>query len=277
MIDGVSVMLLAQKELRDAIRNRWFMLYAAGFIALTLALSWISLAGSSGYGVSGFSRTTAGMVNLVLLIVPLMGLTLGALAVAGERERGELAAMLAQPVSLLELLLGKYIGLSLALVAALSIGFGLSSLVIVSQSRAGSVDSYLLMAGITAMLALGSLSAGFLLSAGLGRGATALGAALLLWLTFAFLSDLGLMGMALTGSLGTAGLFTAAVINPLQVFKIAVILGIRDNLEVLGPAGAFAVRTYGDALLPLLLVILSAWIVLPLGVAYPLARRRGAI
>ncbi|HHY54654.1 MAG TPA: ABC transporter permease, partial [Chloroflexi bacterium] len=37
---------LAQKELRDALHNRWFLLYTLAFIGLALALSYMSLAGA---------------------------------------------------------------------------------------------------------------------------------------------------------------------------------------------------------------------------------------
>ena len=55
--------------------------------------------------------------ELVLLVVPLMGLSLGALGLAAERERGTLDYLLAQPVSRAEIFLGKYVGLAAAMLA----------------------------------------------------------------------------------------------------------------------------------------------------------------
>ena len=272
-----TVLILADKELRDSARNRWFILYAASFLVLTLALSWIALSGAGGYGVPGFGRTTASLVNLVLLIVPLMGLTLGALAVAGERERGELAYTLSLPVSVLEVLIGKYLGLSLALASALVLGYGVSGIVIAFHAGSGQLAEYLILVAITVLLALGSLSLGFLISVWFRRGATALGVAVFVWLGLAFLSDLGLMGTALVLRVDATGLLGIALLNPLQVFKMASILTIQNNLDVLGPAGTYAVRTYGDAFLPALLGILCAWLAVPLAVAYPVFRWRGAI
>ena len=125
-IDFENILILAQKELRDALRNRWFLLYALAFAALSLALAWTALSGAGDYGLAGFGRTGASLINLVLLIVPLMGLSLGAMSLAGEREQGTLLYLLAQPINQIELLLGKSIGLALALVAALVLGFGLT-------------------------------------------------------------------------------------------------------------------------------------------------------
>ncbi len=102
--------ILCAKEMRDARRNRWFLLYAVAFSILALALSYLSLAGAARVGFAGLGRTTASLINLVLLVVPLMGLTLGAAAIAGERERGQLLYTLAQPISVGEYLLGKFWG-----------------------------------------------------------------------------------------------------------------------------------------------------------------------
>ena len=38
-MDFENVLTLIQKELRDAFRNRWFLLYAAAFTGLSLALA----------------------------------------------------------------------------------------------------------------------------------------------------------------------------------------------------------------------------------------------
>ncbi|HNB60839.1 MAG TPA: ABC transporter permease subunit, partial [Phycisphaerales bacterium] len=103
-----NVLTLARKELRDAVRSRWFLLYTLAFTMLGLAVSFVSAAGTGSTGLSGFGRTTAGLTNLVLLVVPLMALTAGAGSIASDRERGMLSYLLAQPVSRTEVLLGKY-------------------------------------------------------------------------------------------------------------------------------------------------------------------------
>jgi Cu-processing system permease protein len=68
-----------------------------------------------------------------------------------------------------------------------------------------------------------------------------------------------------------------ALLNPLQVFKMAAVLAIDGNLEVLGPAGVYAVRTYGPGLLPLLLGVMTLWSAGALAGAYALFRKRGGL
>jgi Cu-processing system permease protein len=276
-MDFENVLTLVQKELRDAFRNRWFLLYAIAFAGLSLALAWFSVSGSGSFGVAGFGRTTAGLINLILLIVPLMGLTLGAMSLAGEREKGTLVYLLAQPISGAELLLGKFIGLALALTAALVIGFGLTGIMIVFVGGGGDFRIYLTLLVLSVILAIGTLSMGFLISAAVKKAATAVGLALFLWLILVYFGDLGLMGTAVVMQLDAEQLLALALVNPLQVFKIAAVLDLRDNLEVLGPAGIFAYRTYGGALWPLLVGLLTIWVVVPFLLATQVFKKRGVL
>jgi len=269
-----TVFVLAQKESRDALRNRWFLAFAACFAGLALALAWLGLSDVSGYEVSGFGRTSASLVNLVLLIVPLMGLLLGSLALASERERGTLLHLLAQPVSSLEVLLGKLLGLGTALVGTVALGFGAAGLVLAARGGLAQADAYLLLAGLACLLALASLGVGLAVSAAAERTATAVGVALALWLAFALLSDLGLMGLTVALRLEARSLFFLALANPLQDFKIAAVLSLRDNLETLGPAGEYAHRAYGAWLGWILAGALCLWVAASVGLAGALLRKK---
>lgn len=277
MIDIDNVFIITQKEIKDARRNRWLLLYALAFAGLSLALAWLALVGMGNYGLAGFGRTGASLINLVLLIVPLMGLTLGALSLAAEREKGTLIYLLAQPVSKVELLLGKFIGLSLALLAALGLGFGLTGLLIAISAGGTDAPTFLTLVGLTFLLAIASLSLGFLISAAVQRSATAVGIALFLWLLLVFFGDLGVMGTAVILRLSVHELFALALTNPLQIFKIAAIWNIQNNLELLGPAGVYAMRTYGDGLLPVLGALLLAWTAVPLAITQQVFKRRGVL
>lgn len=263
MIDFENIYILIQKELRDARHNRWFLLYFIVFAGLSLSLAWLALSGAGNFGLAGFGRTSASLINLVLLIVPLMGLTLGALSLAGEREKGTLIYLMAQPIDQIELLLGKFAGMALALMAALSLGFGLTGLLIAINGGGAEIQTYVMLLLLSCLLATASLSIGFLISALVTRSATAVGLALFMWLLLVFFGDLGLMGTAVVLQLSTNQLLASALANPLQLFKLASILNLHQNLEVLGPAGIYAFRTYGNSLLPALITLLTLWIVLP--------------
>jgi Cu-processing system permease protein len=272
-----NLLVLQGKELRDAWRNRWFVLYAASFVVLALAMSWISVVGVFGAGFASLGRTAASLVNLVVLIVPLMGLTLGAGAIAADRERGLLLYTLSQPVSLGEIVMSKFWGLATALMAALLIGFGGAAVVIARPGSSAEAGGFVAFLGLSMLMALATASIGLLISALSSRAATASGVALFVWLLLVLLGDLGLMGTSLVLEMNIPTLTALALINPLQVFKLGAVVMIRGGAEVLGPAGLYATRTFGDLLMPTLVGILVLWIVLPLVAALLVMRRRGAL
>ena len=269
--------ILCAKEMRDARRNRWFLLYAVAFSVLALALSYLSLAGAARVGFAGLGRTTASLINLVLLVVPLMGLTLGSAAIAGERERGQLLYTLAQPISIGEYLLGKFSGLALSTCIALLLGFGVAALAIGRRSGAAGAGAFAAFLGLTLLLAAASVSLGLLVSALVERASVATGLALFVWFGFVILGDLGLMGTSLMLRLETRQLLFLALLNPLQEFKLTAVMLLRGGLESLGPAGLYATRSLGAAVTPLLIGLLVVWTVVPLLAAWVVLRRRGAL
>ena len=214
-------------------------------------------------------------MNLVLLVVPLMGLTVGAGTIAADSERGTLTTLLSQPVNRGEVLLGKYLGLAATLAAALALGFGVSGLVMALAGGAGDAAGYASLVGLTFVLALSMLSVGVLVSVLAKKASVATGVALFLWLALAFLSDLGLMGSTVAFRLHVSDLFSLALINPLQVFKMSVLGSIHATLDVLGPAGNYAQQTFGDRLGLVFGASLAAWVVLPLAASGLIFVKRG--
>ncbi|GIK18478.1 MAG: ABC transporter permease [Leptolyngbya sp. PLA2] len=266
----------ARREFRDAIASRWFLLYTVAFTVLAVGVSFLSLSGVGSHGFAGFGRTAAGLLNLIMLVVPLMALTAGAGAIAGERERGTLIYLLAQPVSRTQVILGKYAGLAAALVCSLCIGFGVSAAVLAWRAGGVGIAAYALLVAFTALLALAMLSVGVLISVVSRRSAVATGIALFVWLALVFVSDLGLMASSILFRLRVQEIFGLAILNPMQSFKMAVIVNMNASLDVLGPVGAYASFTLGRALPWVLAATVAAWAAVPLALATLLFARRNS-
>ncbi len=258
---------IARKEIREALRNRWFLLYAAGFAVLALALAMLTTLSGGGYGEAGYGRTAAGLVHLVSLFVPLIGLTLGALSLASETEAGTLRMLLAQPVARWEVVVGKFAGTAVALAAALAAGFGLTALALALRGQGGDGGRFLWLAGATIVLAWGMLALGLCLSSLCQRSLSAAGVAVVVWLALVFLSDLGLMGSSLLLRLQVEPIFAASMFHPVHAFKLATLSALHTRLDVLGPVGLYAMRAWGEGLLGWLFGALLLWLALPLGLA----------
>jgi Cu-processing system permease protein len=274
-MDALSVLLIMNKELHDTRRSRWFVMLAVIFAGLALTVSLLGTSALGEIGVGGFGRTTASLLNLVVLIVPLMGLLMSALSVAGEREHGTLLALLAQPVVIEEVFLGKFLGLAVALLGTILCGFGLTALVIARFGGSPQISGYALLVGFTALLGLGYQSLGFLIAALARKTATAVGVALLVWLASVLLCDLGLIGTSVVLQLSPRGLLWLALANPPQVFKLAVLDGMQRNLESLGPCGLYATEVLGNWLPLALGITLALWAIVPFALSLVLLRKRG--
>lgn len=255
-----EIALVAAREVREAVRSRWFVLSAASFLLLSLGLSLLGLAGAQRSGLAGFDRTTAGLLNLALLFVPLLGLSLGALGIAGELEDGSLASLLAQPLTRMEVYAGKYLGLLAALAAAIAGGFGTSGLIVSICAGGGDPSSFLALAGLAIALAAVSLAIGALLSVSLGSRARAAGAAFAAWIALVYLSDLGSIGLVLARNLGPDRVLLLALGNPLEQARVLGTLALTRRPELLGVVGLYGQDRFGDAgFVALLAAALAVW------------------
>lgn len=269
----VVVAALAARELRDALRTRWFLLYSLALMVLAGGLSYLSTSYSGYAGLQGFGRAAAGLVNLMLLVVPLMGLTAGALTLAGERERRTLAYLLSQPVSAAEVFCGKVAGLTAALVTSLCLSFGLVAVLLGVRGAPLDALDFAGFTALTVLLAIVGLGLGVLVSSATSRVASAQGVSLFLWFALVFLGDLGVMGSVLVTRMSVESLLFWSLINPLQVYRLATVAVLSPRLEVLGPAGLYVTDVLGAALVPVLVALLAAWAVVPLVLAYWIFRR----
>jgi len=271
-----TIATVARRELRDALRSRWFALDTIAFAMLGLAVSYVSGTGT-GEGLSGFGRTSAGLVNVVTLIVPLIALTAGAGSIAAERERGMLPFLLSQPLRRWELLIGKWLGLVLALATSILLGFGGCALMVAWKGGTAQGASVLLvLAGLSVLLAAGLLGVGMGISVVSRRTGVATGVAVFTWLLLAFATDLGLMASTLTWRLTIQSIFIVCLANPLQVFKLWSLHATGIPLDVLGPVGQYAVDHHSASLPWLSLGSLAAWAVIPVVSASVLLSRRAA-
>lgn len=276
-IDFKTISLIAQKEILTSLRNKWFLLYTIIFAGLSFGLSLIGLSGLEIYGVSGFGRTTASLINMIILFVPLMGLTLGAMSIAYEKEKGTLLYILSQPVSYIEVLLGKFSGLAISILSSLVLGFGISGFIIAIKGGTADLWGYIIFILLTFLLAVVSLSIGMFISNCFRKYDTALGVSIFTWLFLVIFSDLGIIGTSFLVNFDINNVFILSLFNPVQVFKLSAIFSLRDNLEILGPVGVYAIRTFGSGLQFLFVAIMLLSSIIFMWLTHKLIKKRGAV
>lgn len=269
-----TILVLARKELRDAVRDKWLWLYTGGFILVAVSLTSLTNRQTDTAGFEEYGRSAASLISLVQLLVPLIGLTLGARSIVGSKERGTLAFLLSHPVSRTEVFLGTYLGSVAALLTAIAGGFGAVGLIAGLRSSGVPVGRFVYVALLSWLLAASMVGIGMIISVASKRTSSAMGTALFAWLVIVVLGDLGLMGTSAAMRLPTGTLFVAAVVSPSEAFRLTAIHSLHGSLDTLGPVGAYSVDRFGDSLPWLTGGSLALWTVLAVLVGLLFFRRR---
>ena len=263
-----SVMPLAIKEVRDAVRNGWLVGYAAVLAALGVAAAATGIDSSSGLALQAYGRTTATLMNLCLLLVPLVAVLMGGSSIAGERERGTLEHLLAQPVSPAALLLSKHAGVVLSLTAATVVGFLPAGLLIAWQTGGVMLGHYLLFPVLASLVGAAMAALGLLVSVSSRSAAQAQAASIVSWFAFVLLYDLMLLGTLAFMSMPVQCLAVALIANPVDAGRVLGVLALEPDLYLLGPAGAYLAAEFsrGGAAMTLL-ASLALWATAPAAAA----------
>ncbi|MBK9444991.1 MAG: ABC transporter permease [Betaproteobacteria bacterium] len=262
--------IIAGKEFRDRIRNRWVLAVAVVFAAFAFAIAYFGAAQQGSVGFRSIEITIASLVSLVIYLVPLIALILGFDAIVGERERGSLDLLLSMPLTRLELLLGKFLGLFLALACSTVIGFGLVGVLLAAKLPADALYHYAGFVFSAVLLGAAFLSLAVLVSVLAPDRGRASSAAIGLWFFFVLIFDLLLLGGLVVGAGDIGGglggqLFPyLLLLNPADIFRVANIFGVEDVRAMYGLATVFPEALAQPALLG---AVMIGWIALPLAIA----------
>ncbi len=237
--------VVASWDVRAALRDRWLWALAAAFGSMTLAASAVALSGLRVVGLSSFDRAAAALVHLSMLFVPLLGLVLGGVWIAGERESRALDFLLAQPLDRRALYVGRYLGLAGAVTGATWLGYGTAGVVLAWGAGTDRLPAFLWLVLLSTLLGLASLSVGLAISAAAPNRGRALGAALLAWLALTVLTDLGVLASAVALRLPAAVVLSLAAANPVSAFRMAALAVVTRTPELLGPVGMVAIDRLG--------------------------------
>jgi ABC-2 type transport system permease protein len=267
---------LAGFELRGVVRSRWLVVAAGVFGAAAVATTLAGMRSFASLGLAGAGAATDGLLQITLLLPPLVGLLLGAGALARDRERGLLAMLAAQPVRRGVLPLAGFAGAVVAVWAVIAAGLGLGAVLVSGSATTGDLVALVQVLAIGAGAASASVALGVLLASVATTHQQATTAAAALWLLLALGLDLLLAGVAPGLRLGPAGLLVAVLVNPLEAARVLGLL-LLAGASALGPFGAYLVATFGRAGATWLLTgVLAAWTLVPLVVAGAVTSRRDA-
>ena len=272
-----AAMIIAGKELKDGIRNRWILALTLLLAALALSLAFLGSAPVGAVDAGRLSVTIVSLASLTIFLVPLIALMLSYDAIVGDQERGTLLLVLTYPVSRWQLLFGKFIGHLAIIAIAMTAGYGLAAVAIAATGEGVLLSEWLPFAGLlgTSILLGGAfLAIGYLISTLVAERATAAGVAVGIWLIFVLIYDMALLGILVAdqGENLKAGFMNILLLaNPTDAFRLFNLTG-TDALSTLSGMAAAAGQSHLPPLVPLL--VLLAWNLLPLSAAGLIFKRK---
>ena len=272
-----SIAIIAGKEVRDGMRNRWVVATTLLLAALALTLAFLGSAPTGTVKVSPLAVTIVSLSSLTIFLLPLIALLLSYDAIVGEIDRGTMALLLAYPVSRGEVLLGKFLGHLAILAFATILGYGAAGGALALTSCDIDRDSVLALAamiGSSVLLGAVFISIGYLVSTLVRDRGTAGGIAIGVWLLFVLLYDMALLGLLVVdqGKTVTAdSLNWLLLLNPADAYRLLNLTGFANVSMFSGMAGLTEQTRLGQ---PVLLAALALWVVLPLGLATGFFARR---
>ena len=268
--------LLALKELRDGLRNRWIAAAILVLGGLALILSLLGSAPTGSVSASALDISVISLASLSVYLIPLIALMLSFDTLVGEFERGTMMLLLAYPVTRWQIIMGKFLGHLLILLIAILLGYGGTMVILTLLTDSGSEgwQAYAVMMASSLVLGAVFIALGYLVSVLVRERATAVGAAIGLWLVFVVLYDLllfGLLTMDEEQKIGQQLFSMLMLVSPTDTYRVLNLSLFEGVSEAAGIAGVASEAGLGATLL---LSSMLAWIILPLGATLLVFQRR---
>ena len=254
---------VARYQASNVLRSRWLIAYVAFFFLVGDAL--LRFGGGDG-------KALLSLVNVVLFVVPLVGLVFGTTYLYDAREFTEV--LLAQPIPRSRLFAGLLVGLALPLSSGFAVGVVAPFLLHgVAPGEAGTLAT-LVACGVALTFVFVALA--FVVATRSDDRVRGLGAAVGLWLLLGLLYDGAvLLAVAVFADYPVERpLLGAMLANPIDLARVLLLLRF-DTAALLGYTGAVFSDFFGGRTGTVVAATaLAAWIAVPLGLGLRAFRRK---
>ncbi|WBX82843.1 ABC transporter permease [Sphingosinicella microcystinivorans] len=220
------VLIIALKEIREGLRNRWVLATTLLLAILALTLAFLGSAPTGSIGASPLRVVVVSLSSLSVFLVPLIALLLSHDAIIGEAERGAMLLLLSYPLARWQVIAGKFAGHLAILAFATLIGYGAAAgmLTVVGEAvDPASWAAFSALIGSSVILGAGFLAIGYLVSALVRERGTAAGISIGIWLVFVLIYDMALLGLLIVdqGHAITPSILNALLLlNPTDVYRL---------------------------------------------------------
>ncbi|AXK48802.1 copper ABC transporter NosDFY, putative permease protein NosY [Aliarcobacter trophiarum LMG 25534] len=253
-----NLFLVFKTDMSEALRSKWFLVYSLVFGGIIALFFITGITESRIQGFSGLSRLLLIFIEICIVIVPIFILINTVRTIAGERDSNILEYMLSFPISLKEYFFGKLLGklfsVTLPIIGALILALFWS--LFKGATIPWGIFFYYMALIVSINICFLGLS--FFISSIVKTQEVALGIAFFVWLFLLALIDLLLIGFLIKTTASPELVYSIALANPLQVFRIGAIALFDPELSVIGPASYFILDEFGKELISIYCLVYPA-------------------
>ena len=251
----IQIMIL---DIRQNLRSRWFWVYSllfGGFVAVMFAMG---ITESQIIGFVGLSRLMVTFMQVSMVILPIYVLISTVRSVVGDRESNVMEYILSLPVSFTGYFWGKFIGKFVLIYVPVFIA-------LLGAAVWGTItnidvpwDLFALYSALLASMIFCFLGLSMYISSLAHTQDLAVSSAFVIWLMLVAFLDLILMGVMLKFRINPELVIGLGMLNPLQVFRTAVLVLFDPELTVMGAASYYILDT------------VNRWVFIVFAVIYPI-------
>lgn len=261
-----NLYLIAYLDLKESIRAKWFLVYSLVFGGLIALFFIAGVTESQVMGFSGLSRLLLMYIQITIVILPIFILITTVRSISGDRDNHILEYMLSFPISLRQYYWGKIIGRFITVY--IPVLFAMVIAIIYGALKGATIpwSIFFLYTGLLFSLSSTFLGIAFFISSFVKSSEVALGIAFFIWIFLLAFIDIALISLMLQQRFNEGFIIFIAMINPMELFRVAAISLFDPELTVMGPVAYYILDLMsqkGFVLLaisyPLLLGLMFAW------------------
>jgi len=236
----IQIMIL---DIRQNLRSRWFWVYSllfGGFVAIMFAMG---ITESQIIGFVGLSRLMVTFMQVSMVILPIYVLISTVRSVVGDRESNVMEYILSLPVSFTGYFWGKFFGKFILIFVPVFIALLGATIWGTISSIDVPWDLFALYSALLASMIFCFLGLSMYISSLAHSQDLAVSSAFVIWLMLVAFLDLILMGVMLKFRINPELVIGLGMLNPLQVFRTAVLVLFDPELTVMGAASYYILDT----------------------------------
>lgn len=234
-----NLYLIAFLDLKESIRAKWFLIYSLVFGGLIALFFIAGVTESQVMGFSGLSRLLLMYIQITIVILPIFILITTVRSISGDRDNNVLEYMLSFPISLKQYYWGKIIGRFITVY--LPVLFAMIIAIIYGTMKGANIpwNIFFLYTGLLFSMSSAFLGIAFFISSFVKSSEIALGIAFFVWIVLLSFIDIALISLMMSQRMSTELIIFIAMINPMEIFRVAAISLFDPELTVMGPVAYY--------------------------------------